>query len=188
MMKLSDRLEQRQNIATLGSVVTAGITVTSSILVTLAVTTAGVGALVGLGVFAAGLALKSYDKKKSMEMKMELFDNFFDVDSLCRRAESDWKRRNPKDVLTDDIKKDIKIHLRRRLASHMGYSSPAHAAKPIAVLYAQEMLERAHDSNNPDREMYVEYIKGLGLDYEYDPKDEANSVPKASDIARKMIR
>ncbi len=187
MMKLSEKLETKQSISTAGKILTSSVTLTSSVLIGLSVATGGVGAVVGAGVFVAGLVLKSVDKRLSREMKMEIFDNFYNMDEKCEHAEAEWQKRNPGEKLTDKVKEDIRVHLRYRLSSHMGFASPAHAARPLAEIYADEILKRARSDDQEEKTMYINFIKGLGLSYEYDKDDEENSVPKVSDIVKKMM-
>ena len=167
--------------------VSTGITLTSSVLVAASVLTGGVSALIGIGVFAVGLGFKMYDKKKAIDMKLELFDSFYNVDSLSKDAESTWKRNHPDDELSDKVKKDIKQHIRRRLAAKMGYSSPLQAAALIADKYAGMMLDIAN-SDSEDAEMYQNMIQGLGLRFYHDSVHSEKNTPQKSDIVKKLLR
>ncbi len=187
MMKLSRRLDSRQATSAGSSAAIATLTLTASFIIAGAALTCGVGAIVGVAAFAATLALKSYDKKKAIEMKNELFDSYYDLPKLCVKAEADWKKRNPGQELTDKVKEDIKLHLRRRLASHLGFSSPLHAAKFIANDYAREIRARAIRGDE-DSQLYIELIQGLGLRYKYDSANPDKTTPTDSDIAKKLCK
>ncbi len=75
--------------------------------------------------------------------------------------------------------------VRNRTAAKNGFYNTSHAAKGIACRYAKYLLFHAHN-NTSDADMCEAMIRGLGLDYKYDPNNPADSVPTEADIVTKM--
>ena len=74
--------------------------------------------------------------------------------------------------------------IRSRIAAREGFYSPRHAATAVAAKFADFLLEGANRQDS-ESEMYVAFIKGLGLTYRY-AINEKDAVPKASDIVKKL--
>lgn len=186
MLKLNEKLSQREAVASIGSVFTAGASVTAAALFLAGTITVGVTAIVGGVVLVAALAARSINREYSKSMKVELFDAYYEIPALYEKVRAKWIEKNDGQKPTKDQEEEMLKSLRQRVSAESGFFSPAHAATYIANRYADHMITKAH-SNDPDSEMYVQMIKGLGLKYEYD-REKGIEIPTASDIVKKLCR
>ncbi len=188
MLELNRRLGARQKKNTAGSTVTAAISSTAAILTSLSVVTVGVSAIAGAISFGVGICLTAMDARESRKMKNALFDSYYKVDEELKKCISDWNERNPGQLLTPEKKLLMKDQLRNKIAAREGFYSPRHGATAIAKKYADYLLEHANNKEDSQSDMCKAMIKGLGLHYKYNAKNKDKSVPKASDIVKKLCK
>ncbi len=184
MLELNRKLGRKQKTGTFGSLGVAAMSSTSVVLLSLSVVTIGISAIAGAIGLGIGAALSAFESKDARSMKNVLFDSFYQTDKELEKEKKRWEINNPGKELSDKQLKQMKEQLRGRIAAAEGFYSPRHAAKAVAAKFADILLEGANRQDEKSG-MYVSFIKGLGLAYKYN-SDERKSVPKASDIAKKL--
>ncbi len=185
MLELTKTMDDRQAVSTAGAITTAAISLTALALVVASVATAGTAAIIGGVSFGIGVGFMALDRKFGRNMKLNLFDAFYNVDALVEEAKEDYKKKNYGREMPKEQVKELPMLVRSRLSANMGYYSPYHATKSIAGEYATYLLAKAHDAQNG--ELYVNIIKGLGLKYRYDKDNADNCRPLKEDIVKKLI-
>ena len=179
MLKLNRKLGHKQKTSALGSVGTATLTTTSTVLLATSVITCGISAIAGLVTLGVATALSVSDAFDAKKMKNVLFDTFYKIDEVFKSEKEKWERAHGK-KLSDKQQDNLREIIRSRIAAKEGFYSPRHAAKAVAGKFADHLIEGANKNDN-DSKMYISFIKGLGL-----PFNPQKSVPKASDIAKKL--
>ena len=189
MLKLNRKLGWKQKTDTSAAVTTAVASGAVGVLVAMSVISAGTAPLalgiVGAAAFGIGILKRSISSGFSKGMKMALFDNFFKVEEAVRKVKIEWRTKHPGKSLTKDQDERLVNQVRRRISADLGFYSPTHAAKSVAVEYAKYLLDNARETS-PDKEMCRNFIQGLGLQFKLDEDDQTILVPKQSDIVKKL--
>lgn len=185
MLRLNEKLANRQLTSTMSSVITAGVSVTASALILASVVTGGitaVGALIALGV---GIGARVLDRKYSRQMKFAIFDSYYGIDDIVKEEKKKYRTRFPGRNLSKEQEERILDQVRGKVAAENGYYSPGHAARAVSQFYADYLIKGSKEKGDHGK-MCIAMIKGLGLHYEHDEKNPANDVPTISDIVKKL--
>ncbi len=185
MLKIEEKFAAKQKRSTITAVGTAGISLTSAIIIALAGPTAGLSLGVGVVLMGIGIYNRFADKNKTHELRMQIFDSYFDTGKLYAKVERAYKQKHPRAVITPERKSMLIDQLRRRMSAELGFYSPDHAAKAVATKFAQFILTGAQ-TEGTNKDMYISFIKGLGLDYKYDKDKPDDNFPQVTDIVKKM--
>jgi hypothetical protein len=185
MLKIEEKFAKKQKSNTVNAVATAGIRLTSALIIALAGPTAGLSLGVGVVLMGMGIYNRFADKDKTHELRMQIFDSYFDTGKLYAKVERAYKQKNPGVVITPERKSMLIDQLRRRMSAELGFYSPDHAAKAVATKIAQFILTGAQ-TEGTNKDMYISFIKGLGLDYKYDKDKPDDNFPQVTDIVKKM--
>ena len=100
-------------------------------------------------------------------------------------ALANWKQKNPGRSLTKKQEERMLETVRNRIAAQHGFYNTSHAAKGVAFKYANYLLYNVRN-NTPEAKMCEAMIRGLGLDFKYDPQHPEDNVPTEADIVKKM--
>ena len=189
MLKLDRKLGWKQKTDTLTSVSTAGGSAAVSVLIAMSIISAAAApvalGIVGAACFGVSIVKRTISSRLSKGMKMELFDNFFKVDDAVGKVKTEWRRKHPGQRMTEDQESRLVNQVRRRIAADLGFYSPTHASKALAVEYANYLLENSKNGK-ANKDMCRNFIQGLGLQYKYDEENDEILVPKQSDIVKKL--
>ncbi len=188
MLRLNRKLGWKQKADTFTSGATATAVGATSLLIATSVITAATGGLalgiIGAAAFGVGIIKRSISSQLSKGMKMELFDNFFKTDDAVKKVKSEWKLNHPGKRMTKDQEERITNQVRRRISADLGFYSPTHAAKSVAVEYAKYLMDNSL-AGKANMSMCRAMIKGLGLQLKFD-EDGNITVPTQSDIVKKL--
>ncbi len=189
MVKLNRKLGRKQKTDTSAAMTTALLSGGAAVLIFTSVISAGAaplaGLIVGAASFGIGILKRFISNKFSKDMKMELFDNFFKIDKAVRDVKAEWRQKNHNRNMTADQENRIVNQVRRRIAANLGFYSPTHASKALAVEYAKYLLDNARNGGG-NSEMCKSMIQGLGLQFKTNEDTGDIIVPTQSDIIKKL--
>ena len=191
MRKLNRVLSKKQGIEVGGAIAVAAVSATAAGLVFATIITGGAAALITLGAVGVGMLFKHFSGKKSKAMRNTLFDSYFDTEKNVDLAMEDYLKNHPNaDVDVNGkkykaLREQMTIQVRNRISAELGFASYEHATRAVASQYADYLLSNAHE-NGPDSTMCIAMIRGLGLKYNYVADNDKKSVPKQSDIIKKL--
>ena len=184
MLRLNRKLGAAQRTDALNTLINGGAMMTAGVLVATSVCTMGLTAIVGGITFGVGIAAQILTKKYKGGMKDELFDTFYEVDTVFKKAVKDYEREHECEM-NDDQKSKLREQVRRHIAAELGFNSPRHAAKAVAGIYAEYMLKNARsDADEEKQKQFITLIQGLGLKWKPDAKPPVPGIP---DIIKKMV-
>ncbi len=185
MLELNELQSKKQRNGVISSATTTAVSATAAILIATGAVTFGVTSVAGVVTMGVGVVAKNIEMGDTRNKQMLLFDDFYNIYEEYEDALATYNQRNPRMPLTDEGKRKLLDHVRRRVAADKGFYSPAHGAKYAATKFAEELLRRAQLSGAEDN-VYMELIMGLGLSYRHDPNNIDDDIPTPSDIAKKM--
>ena len=142
--------------------------------------------IVGAAAFGLGIVKRTITSQLSKGMKMALFDNFFKIDDAVNKVKAEWRAKHPNKHMTKEQSDRLVNQVRRRIAADLGFYSPTHASKALAVEYAKYLLDNAKEGKS-GKDMCWIFIEGLGLQFKYDDDNDEILVPTESDIVKKLV-
>ena len=178
MLKLSEKLKERDRNSAIYSSISAGIS-------TLSVTIPGIGGSVAAAVgIAFNITASVLTSVWTTKAHTASFDHYFNMDEITDKVMQKMSEGRVKQKGGED-RNAIKKRLRRRVAAAAGFANMASAQDHVAKKYAEFVHNRLFGEDAVEGEelkAYVALVKSFGLPY-----DNKKKKPTIEALRRKMV-